>query len=214
MGVLKSQIPLSFPLTPAMAREDFLVSDSNRDALALIDRWPEWNAPFLYIYGPEGSGKTHLAAIWSAHVGQNATVIEHLENLVGVRPQEETLFHLYNRVRQMPGAVLMTGARPLALMRFAIPDLASRLKSCPQVAIGLPDEQLLRALLVKLFADRQMRIDIGVIEYCIARMERSFSAARDLVAQLDQRSLVEKRPVTVAMARAVLNPEQDELFSA
>ncbi|MCB1538429.1 MAG: DNA replication protein, partial [Alphaproteobacteria bacterium] len=154
MGVLKSQIPLSFPLTPAMAREDFLVSDSNRDALALIDRWPEWNAPFLYIYGPEGSGKTHLAAIWSAHVGQNATVIEHLENLVGVRPQEETLFHLYNRVRQMPGAVLMTGARPLALMRFAIPDLASRLKSCPQVAIGLPDEQLLRALLVKLFADR------------------------------------------------------------
>ncbi|MCB1539155.1 MAG: hypothetical protein KDJ49_09365, partial [Alphaproteobacteria bacterium] len=77
-----------------------------------------------------------------------------------------------------------------------------------------PDDALLGAVLVKLFADRQMRIDIGVIEYCIARMERSFSAARDLVAQLDQRSLVEKRPVTVAMARAVLNPEQDELFSA
>ncbi len=215
MGHLKTQLPLAFPVTPAMAREDFLVSDSNRDALAFIDRWPQWNAPVLYIYGPEGSGKTHLASIWksiSRSEEGSGMVIEDLDGQIGCRPQEETLFHLYNRVRQTPGSVLMTGTMPLSMMRFAIPDLASRLRACPQVAIGLPDEHLLRALLVKLFSDRQMRIDVGVIEYCVARMERSFSAARDLVSELDRVSMTEKRAITPAMARAVLMPDQDELL--
>jgi chromosomal replication initiation ATPase DnaA len=207
-----NQIPLSFPVTPAMAREDFLVSDSNREALAWIDRWPHWNAPLLYIYGPEGSGKTHLASIWKAGAA-SGTVIEDLDSMAGSRTQEETLFHLYNRVRQNPGSVLLTGSKPLPLVHFAIPDLASRLRACPQVAIGLPDEHLLRALLVKLFSDRQMRIDVGVIEYCVARMERSFSAARDLVSRLDQISMTEKKPVTPAMVRQVLNPGQDEMFA-
>jgi chromosomal replication initiation ATPase DnaA len=204
-----NQIPLSFPITPAMAREDFLVSDSNREALAWIDRWPYWNAPALYIYGPAGSGKTHLASIWRTISA--GTVIEDFENLAGDRPQEEILFHLYNRIRQVPGSLLITGTLPLPLIKFALPDLASRLRSSPQVAIGLPDEHLLRALLVKLFSDRQMRIDTGVIEYCIPRMDRSFAAARDLVAKLDHLSLREKRPVTAAMVRGVLSPEQDEL---
>lgn len=195
-----------------MAREDFLVSDSNREALAWIDRWPGWNAPLLYIYGPEGSGKSHLASIWSALSG--GTVVDDIEKLAGDRSQEETLFHLYNRVRQTPGSLLLTGSQPLALVNFAVPDLASRLRSCPQVAIGLPDEHLLRALLVKLFADRQMRIDVGVIEYCVARMERSFGAARDLVAELDRRSMVEKRAVTTSMARSIFSPGQDEELSA
>jgi len=212
MTARANQIPLSFPVTPAMAREDFLVSDSNREALAWIDRWPYWNAPLLYIYGPEGSGKTHLASIWK-QLSKDGAVIENLDALAGDRPQEETLFHLYNRIRQNPGALLLTGTLPLAMVRFAIPDLASRLRACPQVALGLPDEHLLRALLVKLFSDRQMRIDVGVIEYCITRMERSFSAARDLVARLDQKSLNEKRAVSPAMVRSILMPEQDELFA-
>lgn len=207
-----SQIPLSFPVVPAMSREDFLVSDCNREALAWIERWPQWNAPALYIYGPAGSGKSHLAAIWKGMAGSSAQVIEDLDAALGDRPQEETLFHLYNRVRQTPGSLLVTGTKPLALQRFAIPDLASRLKSCPQVALGLPDEHLLRALLVKLFSDRQMRIDVSVIEYALARMERSFVAARDLVAQLDQASMTEKRAVTTAMVRAVLVPEQQAMF--
>ena len=212
MTVRANQIPLSFPVTPSLAREDFLISDSNREALAWIDRWPNWNAPLLYIYGPEGSGKTHLASIWKAQAREGA-VIEDLGAIAGDRPQEETLFHLYNRVRQEPGSLLVTGTLPLAMVRFAIPDLASRLRACPQVAIGLPDEHLLRALLVKLFSDRQMRIDVAVIEYCIARMERSFTAARDLVIKLDHKSLTEKRAINPAMVRSILVPEQDELFS-
>lgn len=212
MNARKNQIPLSFPVVPAMAREDFLVSDSNREALALIDRSPNWNAPLLYIYGPTGSGKTHLASIWKAGAPQG-TVIENLDAMAGDRAQEENLFHLYNRVRQVPGSVLLTGTKPLALIRFAVPDLASRLRACPQVALGLPDEHLLRALLVKLFADRQMRIDVGVIEYCISRMERSFAAARDLVTELDHISLTEKRAVTPAMVRSILDANQSELFS-
>lgn len=208
MSAARNQIPLTFPVTPAMGREDFLVSDCNREALAWIDRWPYWNAPALYIYGPEGSGKSHLASIWKAGAGAKGQVIEDIDAQIGNRPQEETLFHLYNRVRQTPGALLVTGTKPLALQKFAVPDLASRLKSCPQVALGLPDEDLLRVLLVKLFSDRQMRIDVNVIEYAVARMERSFAAARNLVLQLDQRSMTEKKPVTASMVRAVLNPEQ------
>ena len=207
-----NQIPMTFPLTPAMGREDFLVSDCNREALAWIDRWPYWNAPALYIYGPEGSGKSHLAQIWKAGVGSKGQVIEDIDSKIGNRPEEETLFHLYNRVRQTPGALLLTGTKPWALQSFAVPDLASRLKSCPQVALGLPDEDLLRVLLVKLFADRQMRIDAGVIQYAVTRMERSFAAARDLVARLDQMSMTEKKPVTTAMVRSVLDAEQASLI--
>jgi chromosomal replication initiation ATPase DnaA len=212
MNARVNQIPLSFPHQPSMAREDFLVSDSNREALAWIDRWPYWNAPVLYIYGPEGSGKTHLASIWKSGA-PNGMVLEDLDKIAGSRTQEETLFHLYNRVRQNPGSVLLTGTHPLPLVNFVIPDLASRLRACPQVAIGLPDEHLLRALLVKLFSDRQMRIDVDVIEYCVARMERSFGGARDLVARLDQISMTEKKPVTPSMVRQVLAPEQDEMFA-
>ncbi|MBU6234673.1 MAG: DNA replication protein [Alphaproteobacteria bacterium] len=208
MSARAHQIPMSFPHSASMAREDFLVSECNRDALAWIDRWPYWNAPALYIYGPEGSGKSHLANIWAATVGAKGQVVDGLDTILGNRPEEEALFHLYNRVRQTPGSLLITGTKPLALCRFEIPDLASRLKSCPQVALGLPDEDLLRMLLVKLFSDRQMRIDAGVIEYCVARMERSFAAARDVVDSLDKMSMVEKRPVTTGMARAVLNPAQ------
>lgn len=212
MSALKNQIPLSFPVIPAMAREDFLVSDSNREALAWIDRWPNWNAPLLYIYGPEGSGKTHLASIWKTGTPQG-TLIENLNAIAGDHTQEENLFHLYNRIRQVPGSVLLTGTLPLPLVKFAIPDLASRLRACPQVALGLPDEHLLRALLVKLFADRQMRIDVGVIEYCINRMDRSFAAARDLVIKLDHKSLIEKRAVTPAMVRSIIDADQSELFA-
>ncbi len=211
MTARANQIPLHFPHQPAMTREDFLVSDSNREALAWIDRAPAWNAPALYIYGPEGSGKTHLASIWKARF-PDATLIENIETIAGNRPQEETLFHLYNRLRQVPGSILLTGSLPLAMTKFAIPDLASRLRACPQVALGLPDEHLLRALLVKLFSDRQMRIDVAVIEYAITRMERSFADARTLVAQLDHMSLTEKRSVTPAMVRQMLTPGQDELF--
>jgi chromosomal replication initiation ATPase DnaA len=211
MTMSARQIPIMFPINPAMAREDFLVSDSNRDALNWIDRWPYWNAPALYIHGPEGSGKTHLLNIWRGMAGTNAHVIDDLDRIVGDRPQEEILFHLYNRVRQVPGSILITGTKPLGLMKFATPDLASRLRSCPQVLIGLPDEDLLRALLVKLFADRQMRIDVGMIEYIVTRMERSFSAARDLVSELDRMSLVEKRPASLSMVRKLLDPMQENL---
>ncbi len=211
MNPRPNQIPLTFPVTPAMGREDFLVSDCNREVLAWLDRWPHWNAPALYIYGPEGCGKSHIANIWKNQVGAKGQVLEDFDAIAGNRPQEETLFHLYNRIRQTPGSLLITGTKPFALVHFAIPDLASRLKSCPQVALGLPDEDLLRVLLVKLFSDRQMRIDAGVIEYCVTRMERSFASARDLVAKLDQASLTTKRPVTSAMVRVLFEAEQEVL---
>lgn len=207
-----NQIPLSFPVVASMAREDFLVSESNREALAWVERWPDWGAPVLYLYGPEGCGKTHLAHIWKGMAGGAAQIIDGFDAIPGDRAREEELFHLYNRVRLTPGSVLITGFKPLSLYDFAVPDLASRLRSCPQVALGAPDEDLLYMLLVKLFADRQMRIDAGVISYCVARMERSFAAARDLVARLDTASMTDKKPVGIGMARSILEGVQTDLF--
>lgn len=206
-----AQIALNLPFNPALSREDFLTSDSNREALSWIERSPYWNAPALYIYGPAGSGKSHLANIWQQNT-PSGHVIEDLDKILGSRPDEEAIFHLYNRVRLEPGSILLTGSKPLALLNFEIPDLASRLRASPSVAITLPDEDLLRALLVKLFSDRQMRIDVGLIEYMIPRMERSFDAARFLVAELDRISLEQKRSPSTTMVRELLNPEQEDLF--
>lgn len=205
------QIPIEFPQSASFAREDFMVSGCNREALAWIDRWPQWPAPFLIVHGPAGSGKSHLSAIWSAQANMDA--IDDADAMIGTRETEEKLFHHYNRFREQNLPTLVTMTHPPALLSFVLPDLASRLRSVPLVALDLPDESLLRMILVKLFADRQMRIDADVIEYAVARMERSFDSARTLVAKLDQMSLALKKPVTIALLRSLFNPQQDDMFA-
>ena len=208
----------------AQGRDDFLVAASNQDAVSWIDLWPEWPAPALILYGPAACGKTHLAAVWRAQSQavlidpqtlstQSADTIfaqgEHfmidpVDPWIGDRAAETTLFHLYNLAKENNRTLLMTMRVPPVRLGFAIPDLASRLRAAPGVAIQAPDETLLGAVLVKMFADRQLNIGEDVLNYILPRMERSFAAARDLVEKADQVALAEKRPVSVPLIRHVL----------
>lgn len=213
------QLLLGFEHEAASGAEDFLPAACNREALAWLERWPDWPAPAFVLHGPPGCGKSHLARIWAAQSGARRLDTAALPRLETDLPgavlldpaepiaDETALLQLYNRLREQRGSLLLTARRPVAAWSIRLPDLASRLRAAPAVAIGAPDDDLLAALLVKLFGDRQLAVAEGVIGYLIRHMERSFAAARTLVEALDRRSLQSQRPVTVGLARAVLEPQ-------
>jgi chromosomal replication initiation ATPase DnaA len=203
----------------ALELEDFLVSDSNAEAVALIDRWPDWPAGAAVIAGPAGSGKSHLANVWRAKTG--ALVVEAADVTKARVPDfaraarlvvenvragidEQALFHLLNLVREEKLSILITAERAPGDLGIALPDLNSRLKALPLAIILPPDDALLRAVLVKLFADRQLSVEPAIIDYIVVRMERSFAAARAVVAEIDRLALQLKRSVTRAIAAAAL----------
>jgi chromosomal replication initiation ATPase DnaA len=184
--------------------------------LALIERWPDWPARTVLLRGPEGSGKSHLAAIWARMSGARmlsprsldgaevpialATGALVLENLAEVGFDEAALFHLINLAWEERAYVLITARSAPAGWRIALPDLASRLRALPVVSLSAPDDALLRAVIVKLFADRQLSVDESVVAYLATRIERSFAAARAAVDALDREALRLQRPVTRALA--------------
>ncbi len=207
---------------PTYARIDLVPSAGNREALAWIDRWPDWPAPALALSGPPGSGKTHLGRIWAARAGAlvldggdlaGKTVADltalseaHAAMLVdrAERAPERALFHLYNLVRERRGHLLLVSELPPAHWRITLPDLASRLRAAPAVAVLPPDDDLLGSIILKQLADRQLHAGPGVVQYLVARMERSAEVARRLVAALDRRALAERREIDRRLAADVL----------
>ncbi len=223
------QLPLDLHHRTAMGASDFLVAPCNQDAVAWIDAWPRWPAPLLVIHGPRGSGKTHLARVWCERSGailypaavlverdlhdlmsHRACIAMEFEDLAGPRAAwEEPLLHLYNLAQDMAGFLMLTAPSAPAAWRIALADLRSRVAAAPAVGIGMPDESLLGAILVKLFADRQIEIEAGLITFLLARMERSFAAAQAVVERLDRASLAERRRVTIPLARRVIETAAD-----
>lgn len=214
-----SQLPLPLGHRPALGREDFLIAASNAEAVAWLDRWPDWPAPALVLHGPPGCGKSHLAQVFAAQAG--AVVVTGAPGLrldppalLSAAPavvvddadaslDETSLFHLYNAAKDGGLRLLLTAKSPPG--RWAtLPDLRSRLSSCPAVSIGPPDDAVMAAVLVKLFADRQLKVGPEVVTYLLRHMDRSFAAAQALVAEADRLSLAEKRAITVPLVKRAL----------
>jgi chromosomal replication initiation ATPase DnaA len=216
---LAKQLTLDLGHRPALGRDDFLVTDSNAAAVALVDQWPNWPSYGAVIVGPAGAGKTHLAEVWRS--ASHAIVVDApdidgdgvfafaderafvVENLSDCALNETALFHSLNHVRQNNAHVLLL-ARQWPLPNVTLPDLRSRLKALPVAEILPPDDALLRGVLVKLFSDRQIAVDELLVNYLVSRMPRSLDMARLLVERIDAAALEQRADVTRAFAGKVL----------
>jgi chromosomal replication initiation ATPase DnaA len=212
------QFAFDLPVDPAFGRADFLNSDCNAAALHRIESWPDWPQHALVLHGPSGSGKSHLAHLWHQRSGgtliAGAALDEHDPSALAVLPAvavddadraaEQALLHLFNCCRETGAGLLVVAPEAPAVWPIALPDLASRLRAAEAVGIGPPDDALLAAILVKHFADRQLRVKPGVVAYLVPRMERSFAAAAALAARLDRLALSAQRPIGLALARQAL----------
>jgi chromosomal replication initiation ATPase DnaA len=215
-----SQRIFDLPPLRAFGRGDFLVSGSNAGAFEIIERWPQWPLPALVLYGPAGSGKTHLAHLWCERAGAPLVGGGNLGDIdpsslarpVAIddadRAPERALLHHYNAGVERRAAMLLVMRQAPAAAPIGLADLASRLRALPLVGIAPPDDALLAALLVKQFADRQLRVRPGVIAYLLPRMQRSFAGAAALADRLDRAGLSAGRPITVKLAREILGADQ------
>lgn len=222
------QLALALGFRPAMSREDFMVAASNEAAVSQVDAWPEWNGPTLMLVGPEGSGKSHLAQVFRMRAGgtqvsakalrdvdvpdllaEGACVVEDLPG-DGSPEAEIALFHLLNLAKEVKAHVLLTSRSFPGQWEVSLRDLASRLSAIPTVSLGLPCDELLRGLLVKLFTDRQIKVDEAVVAYLVRNMERSGDAAVRLVDELDRVSLETKSSVTRPFVARILTSLQAE----
>lgn len=217
------QLTLALAARPAaQGGAAFFPAPANAAARAALEDWAAWPGGKLLLIGPRGSGKTHLAHIWAEAAGarlftaadlarespdalaHGPMVLDGAEAVAGAAALEAALFHLCNLAGARGQALLLTASAPPAAWGLHLPDLKSRMQALAQAHLDLPDEALLAAVLVKLFADRQLRVDPGLITYLVPRMTRSIGAARDLVAALDAKALAEGRGVTRALAAALL----------
>jgi len=213
------QLAFALPHSERFGREDFLVTSANEVAEAWVTRWPDWPNHCFLLTGPPGSGKSHLASIWAMHAdapriaasdldgnqsgllsGHQAYAIDDIDRNVS----EQAIFHLLNIAREEGLWLFLTASRGPDLAWPRLPDLASRLRALPTASLGPPDETLLRALLVKLFDERQLQVDADVIDYLMRRMERSHATARHIVAALDIEGLARGRRITRALAATIL----------
>lgn len=217
------QLSFDLPAKTALGREDFFVSPANAAAVAMIEGWRDWPGRKLALVGPKGAGKTHLTHVWAALSGapiiaatdlENADIpilaagpvaVENCAAIAGNAAAEEALFHLHNLALAEGQSLLVTDAKPPSFWPLILPDLASRMQGTPTVILQPPDDALLSAVLMKLFADRQISPHPGTIPYLTRRIDRSFQAAHRVVDGLDALALETGRDVTAKLAGQLLD---------
>ncbi len=215
------QLAFDLPSAEAMTRDHFFIAPSNALALQSVEHWQDWPGRKLLLVGPEGTGKTHLTHIWAAQANAvilpaeslsgadiaglagRAVAVEDADRIGGAEAQ---LFHLHNLVTAA-GALLLTARTPPRDWGLRLADLKSRMQATPIAHLDGPEDALLSAVLVKLFADRQVSVPANIIPYLVSRMPRSIGAARGLVAALDARALAAGRPITRALAGEILGED-------
>ncbi len=214
---LRQQLALDLGASPTYAPDDFFLSESNEEANAWIERWPNWHHHCLMVYGPAGCGKTHLAHIWQQKSAarfvdskmlaetnleelcqsSNSLIVDDIEReLLG-----EPLLHLFNLAKEHKGSLLLLADRAPARWKIDLPDLSSRILAAPNVAIKSPDDQLLRAVVFKLFSDNQIAVDKQIVDYMLPRIDRSFVSVQRIVSQI----LAANRKLTLSLVREVIN---------
>ncbi len=222
---MSRQLTFDLPVKPALGREDFFVSTANALAVTTIEHWQGWPQRKLALIGPHGSGKTHLVQVWAAMAdaqvvssaelatadiaplagGGARLAIEDVDRIAGDAAAEQALFHLHNLVLAEGGYLLLSATSPPLQWPLTLPDLASRMQATGVVLLTEPDDDLLRAVLLKLFDDRQLSVSPGVVDYLATRMERGLNEAARLVAALDDAALREGRAITRKLAASVLD---------
>lgn len=218
-----AQLTFDLPVRPALGREDFFVSPANALAVTTLDQPELWPNGKLLLIGPEGAGKTHLAMVFAARTRAQvieaddlaaadlpeaaALVIENADTAAGDPDAETALFHLHNHMTGRGGLLLLTAARAPRDWGLTLPDLQSRMEATATATLLPPDDALLGAVLVKLFADRQLQVAPGFIRWLVRRIDRSFATARAVVAALDAEALATKRPINSTLAATLLDSD-------
>lgn len=222
--MIRVQLALGLPHRPAFGADDFLVSDCNRPAVELVDAWPDWGDRTQLLVGPPASGKTHLVRVWQARSG--ATAITGMEGdvaMVVAKPagsafvledadrigfDGKTLFHLLNLVKERGDSLLITARQPPPRWGARLPDLSSRLNALRLTEIGPPDGPLLKTVMLKHFADRQLNVEPKVLDYLALHVDRSLEAAGRAVEAVDQAALRSGRKISRQLAAEVLREKQ------
>ena len=220
---MSRQLSFDLPSLSAMGRDDFFVSSSNAAAVAMIEGWQDWPAHKLVLIGPNGAGKTHLAHVWAGLSGgrivaadtlapadiptlaETHVAVEDAQDVAGHADREAALFHLHNLALAEGRSLLVTATGAPQHWALRLPDLASRMEATPGIRIAEPDDALLSAILMKLFADRQLRPTPETIPYLVPRMPRAFAAAHAIVETLDRLALEQGKPINRRLAAQALD---------
>jgi|TARA_B100000315_G_scaffold235376_1_gene250259 chromosomal replication initiation ATPase DnaA len=216
---MSDQLILKFPTNKVYLKEDFYVSSSNKQAYDFINSWPQWIKRIVNIFGPAGSGKTHLASILKNKTTtfeiqsnklndkvflqfktKEVLIIENLDSKIS----ENLLFSLWNNALQDNKYLLITSNKPINTYKFQLPDLNSRIKSCISFGIKLPDDDLISVILAKSFSDKQIKVEKKHIDYIIKRIDRSYEKISQFILILDKHSLKKGSPFSLKLIKEVL----------
>ena len=216
---MNDQLLLKFPRQQAYKKEDFYVSPSNQEAYDFINSWPKWIRRIINIFGPSGSGKSHLASILQSKTSclkiecneikdntfflfktKEALIIENLDEKI----PEKLLFSLWNIALQDNKYLLITSKQPINLYKFKLKDLVSRISGCMVIGINLPTDDLISVILAKNFSDKQINVEKKHIDYILKRIDRSYEKISQFILTLDKYSLKKRKPFSLKLIKEVL----------